>query len=237
MATPRKSSVTIPMFFPGYKNSHAPPIPKRDSQEQQVKSDETGNTNQPTAQPPRPSPLSRESSYQSSSRPSSRRGTPKATRPRSQYPDGDFRNSSMADLVELKTDVMCNWLHQQQAEKMWSNNGRGEGVMLKKARDDYICCPKDLQAERDGLFDAVKKLNVKVSVLKIGYPSQLTSSVCNDRQYSDRQVLPSARRPRICPPRGWPATTDPIHGQPTSSMPETSLRSLHTRSSIINSLG
>lgn len=69
----------------------------------------------------------------------------------------------MADLVELKADVMCNWLHQQQVEKMWSSSGPGEGVMLKKARDDYMCCPKDLQAERDGFFQAVRKLNVKAS--------------------------------------------------------------------------
>jgi hypothetical protein len=89
----------------------------------------------------------------------------------------------MADLAELKTDVMCNWLHQQQAEKMWSSNGQGEGVMLKKARDEYMCCPQDLQAERGGLFDAVKKLNVKVCVSRIDHRAQLTLPVCNDRQY------------------------------------------------------
>lgn len=78
------------------------------------------------------------------------------------FPHGEFRNSSMNELIELKTDMMCNWLYQQQLEKMWCSNGADEGVMLKKARDDYKCCPKDLQSLPDGLFQAVQKLNVKV---------------------------------------------------------------------------
>lgn len=82
----------------------------------------------------------------------------------------------MADLVELKTDVMCNWLHQQQLEKMWSSGRRGEGVLLKKARDNYMCCPKDLQVERKGIFDAVKNLNVKVSVSRFKSTPKLTKS-------------------------------------------------------------
>lgn len=81
----------------------------------------------------------------------------------SQYPDGDFRNSSAADLATLKSDVMCSWLHQQQIEKGWSSTSPDEGVILKKARDNYMCCPKQLQAEEDGLFAAISKLKVKVS--------------------------------------------------------------------------
>jgi len=69
----------------------------------------------------------------------------------------------MIDLIDIKTDVMCNWLHQQQLERMWSNTGIEEGVMLKKARDDYMCCPKDLQLNRGGFFDAVRILNVRVN--------------------------------------------------------------------------
>jgi hypothetical protein len=58
--------------------------------------------------------------------------------------------------------MMCNWLHQQQLERMWSTNGIEEGVMLKKAKDDYKCAPEDLRTRRDGVFDAVQRLNVKV---------------------------------------------------------------------------
>lgn len=183
MSGSRRSSVAMPMPLFGHRSSPAPPIPTRNSQDQHVTRGSANGTQNLANQPPRRSPLSRESSYQSSSRPSSQPSTPKTTRPRSQYPDGDFRNSSMADLVELKTDIMCNWLQQQQAEKMWSSNGRGEGVMLKKARDEYMCCPNDLQAERGGLFDAVKRLNVKVGFSRTDHRPQLTLPVCNDRQY------------------------------------------------------
>jgi hypothetical protein len=78
------------------------------------------------------------------------------------YPTGDFRNSSMPDINDMKTEIMCNYLHQQQLKKMWSNGSHEEGVLLKKSKDDYTCCPPDLQLQRNGLFDAVKKLNVRV---------------------------------------------------------------------------
>lgn len=78
------------------------------------------------------------------------------------YPQGDFRNSSTPDLRDLKADMMCNWLHQQQIERMWTTNGLEEGVMLKKAKDDYKCAPEDLSSRSDGIYDAVRRLNVKV---------------------------------------------------------------------------
>jgi hypothetical protein len=229
------------MGFAGYNATLAPPIPGINSQQKQVTTNEAFVNRSLVTHIPRPASVSRESSYHSSSRPSSRPGTPRAARPRSQYPDGDFRNSSLADLVELKADVMCNWLHQQQIEKMWSGSGRGEGVMLKKARDDYMCCPKDLQVERDGLFDAVMKLNVKVSVSeKFEYISRLiclTFPVRNDSQHSHYKALPTPRRSHIRSSRRWLATTDPIYHQPAPSMPKTPLRSLHTRPGSTDSMG
>jgi hypothetical protein len=60
-------------------------------------------------------------------------------------------------------DIMCNWLHQQQVEKMWSTNAEEEGVMLKRAKGDYTCCPEDLRSNPEGFFEAVLNLNVKVS--------------------------------------------------------------------------
>lgn len=75
----------------------------------------------------------------------------------------DFNVNSSAEILDVKTHVMCNWLYQQQQGRMWSSGGTEEGVMVKKARGEYICCPPDLQLRRDGFFDAVKALNVRVS--------------------------------------------------------------------------
>lgn len=73
-------------------------------------------------------------------------------------------------------DIMCNWLHHQQVEKMWSTNAEGEGVMLKRAKGDYTCCPEDLRSNPDGVFHAVLKLNVKAGGAIIHYcPISLTA--------------------------------------------------------------
>ncbi|MCJ1244565.1 hypothetical protein MMC30_001763 [Trapelia coarctata] len=93
-------------------------------------------------------------------------GTPRTlgSRPTSIYPSGDFRNGPSNDILEIKCDVMVNWLHQQQLEAMWTNGGVGEGVVLKKIKDQYTSCPQELQQTQGDLFDAVRALNVKVAM-------------------------------------------------------------------------
>jgi len=58
---------------------------------------------------------------------------------------------------------MVNWLHAKQEEKLWTSGDSGEGVVLKRSRGMYTCAPADLMDEDRGLFDAVQRLNVKVS--------------------------------------------------------------------------
>jgi hypothetical protein len=110
------------------------------------------------------------------------------------YPTGDFRNSSMPDINDMKTEIMCNYLHQQQLKKMWSNGSHEEGVLLKRSKDDYTCCPPDLQLQRNGLFDAVKKLNVRVCRYAQSCATNTDFAVCNDRQYQSRPIIPTAGR-------------------------------------------
>ena len=59
---------------------------------------------------------------------------------------------------------MVNYLHSQQLEKMWTNGGLEEGVMLKKAKDNYMCAPKDLRTVEGGLFEMVRRLNVRCAM-------------------------------------------------------------------------
>lgn len=88
------------------------------------------------------------------SRPSSRRS--------SMYPQGDFRNSALEEVLDIKSDVIVNWLHQQQMEKLWTSDMPGEGVVLRKTRGSYTCSPGILKREAGGLFDQVAAMNVRV---------------------------------------------------------------------------
>lgn len=86
------------------------------------------------------------------------------SRPASLYPAGDFRNSQHEEINEIKCDVMVNWLYQQQMERLWTAGGVDEGVVLKKSRGAYTCCPADITEEPYGLFKAVETLNVRVRI-------------------------------------------------------------------------
>lgn len=88
------------------------------------------------------------------------------SRPVSLYPTGDFRNAALDEITQIKSDVMVNYLHQQQLEHMWSDGTPGEGVVLKRSRDQYTSCPAELSQYEGGFFDAVRKLNVRVSLYK-----------------------------------------------------------------------
>lgn len=97
--------------------------------------------------------------------PSIRSGFP--SRPGSLYPDGDFRNEGRDSILDIKIDVMANWLHQQQLEKLWATELPGEGIVIKKSRDLFISCPANLQNEQNGFYDNIAALGVKVSLIYV----------------------------------------------------------------------
>lgn len=92
-------------------------------------------------------------------------GSRNSSRPGSIYPAGDFRNSTTEEINDIKCEVMVNWLHSQQEEKLWTSGEEEEGVVLKKSRGMYTCSPADLAEEQAGFFQAVQTLNVKVCQL------------------------------------------------------------------------
>ncbi|KAI1824602.1 glycosyl transferase family group 2-domain-containing protein [Xylaria intraflava] len=80
------------------------------------------------------------------------------------YPDGDFRNAR-ENLVEVKADVTCSWLYQQQLERQYATGILpGEGVVLKKGRNNYACCPPQLQDIKYSLYDMAMELNVRCAM-------------------------------------------------------------------------
>lgn len=89
--------------------------------------------------------------------------TPFGSRPASVFPEGDFRNHAKEEILDIKCDMMVNNLYQQQMELLWTAGGHDEGILLKKSRGKYACCPSDLESEPVGFFKAVETLNVRVS--------------------------------------------------------------------------
>jgi hypothetical protein len=76
---------------------------------------------------------------------------------------GGLRSES--DLINMKSDVMTEYLYKQQCLKLWASSNGEEGVILKRARGDYTSCPDDLRSVRGGLFDQVVAMNVRVRAM------------------------------------------------------------------------
>lgn len=101
---------------------------------------------------------------------------PLSSRPSSIFPVGDFRSGDSGSILDIKTDVMVNWLHQQQMERLWSSEFPGEGVVLKKARGSFACSPPKLRSE--AFYDNVVAMNVRVNIdfsLSFGVANPLNS--------------------------------------------------------------
>lgn len=72
-------------------------------------------------------------------------------------------NSSSSHIDDIKHEVMVNFLYQQQCSHMWigEQSGQVEGVLLRKARGNYLACPPDLS--RSAFHSAAVALNIQVS--------------------------------------------------------------------------
>lgn len=65
-------------------------------------------------------------------------------------------------LGDIKHEVLVTYLYQQQCSRLWVSDGSGdiEGVLLRKARNQYLACPPALA---NSLFAmACADLNVQV---------------------------------------------------------------------------
>ena len=98
------------------------------------------------------------------------------------------RSSTFVD--EIKHEVMCNYLYQQQCSHLWVSDGSGEleGVLLRKSRNQYMACPPQLATS--DFARACAALNCQVSdaiVLFLFYHLRLL--VCHDRQFQGDQNI------------------------------------------------
>ena len=69
---------------------------------------------------------------------------------------------SAGNYEDVKCDVMAQWLHSKQEEKIWTRGEPGEGVLVKKSKGSYAFSPAELFEDGTGLYQAVAALNVRV---------------------------------------------------------------------------
>ncbi|KAK3377889.1 glycosyl transferase family group 2-domain-containing protein [Podospora didyma] len=100
---------------------------------------------------------------------SSQKRSPSNSRPasvrHSLFPMGDSRNSEPDTLMEIRNDMMVNYLYEQQMRKQYASGmDPYEGVVLKKARGNFTCCPPQMAAIPDSLFAMISQMNVRCAM-------------------------------------------------------------------------
>ncbi|KAK4127322.1 hypothetical protein N657DRAFT_566279 [Parathielavia appendiculata] len=80
-------------------------------------------------------------------------------------PAHDARSRDSDTINEIRNDMMVNWLHEQQLRKQYASGlDPYEGVVLKKARGNFTCCPPQMAAIPDSLFAVVAQMNVRCAM-------------------------------------------------------------------------
>jgi hypothetical protein len=74
-----------------------------------------------------------------------------------------MQSTQSSYLDEIKHEVVVNYLYQQQCSRLWVSDGSGEveGILLRKARNQYLACPPALAGSVFAM--ACAELNVQVS--------------------------------------------------------------------------
>ena len=80
-------------------------------------------------------------------------------------PAGDARSRDSDTINEIRNDMMVNWLYEQQLRKqLASGMDPYEGVVLKKARGNFTCCPPQMAGIPGSLFQVVAQMNVRCAM-------------------------------------------------------------------------
>jgi hypothetical protein len=75
------------------------------------------------------------------------------------------RSAQSSYLDDIKHEVMVNYLYQQQCSRLWVSDGCGEmeGVLLRKARNQYLACPPALAKSVFAMVCADLNVQVRIS--------------------------------------------------------------------------
>lgn len=80
-------------------------------------------------------------------------------------PAHDARNRDSDTINEIRNDMMVNWIYEQQLRKQYASGmDPYEGVVLKRARGNFTCCPPQMAAIPESLFAVVSQMNVRCAM-------------------------------------------------------------------------
>jgi hypothetical protein len=86
---------------------------------------------------------------------------------------GSFRTQD--EIQELSSEMMAEFLYKQQRLKQWATSMPEEGIMLKRSKGEYACCPESLGYVRGGFYDQVMEMNVRVGFVPFSPRNSLPS--------------------------------------------------------------
>lgn len=81
------------------------------------------------------------------------------------FPAGDARNEDNKALVDLRSDMMVNHLYEQLLRKQYATGmDPYEGIVLKKEKGSFTCCPPQMAAIPGSLYDMICQMNVRCAM-------------------------------------------------------------------------
>lgn len=144
----------------------------------------------------------------------------------------------LSTTTAVKCEVMIQYLRQRQIEKLWTDGNANEGVVLKRAKNDFVSQPPELAQQVFGFFDEVRKLNVKVNyIVMLCVCHSLISVGGNDCQDSCGSNILERVQSSVCTTQQRSPASDPAQHWQLVPLQEAPLRSFHQRCWHACSLG
>ena len=80
------------------------------------------------------------------------------------YSEGRTASTGSDTIQDIKCEILANWLHTKQEEKVWTTSSAGEGVFVKKSKGNYACAPYESIGDGSNMYQSITTLNVRVSL-------------------------------------------------------------------------
>ncbi|ROV91339.1 hypothetical protein VMCG_09687 [Cytospora schulzeri] len=108
---------------------------------------------------------------------------------------GKTGQDSIESLRSIRSDVMVNYLYQQALSKSYLTPlDLWQGIVLKKGRGEYACCPPQLEEFENGLLDNVRAMNV-CCAMTVSTP--VTRTILESMAYVEMDYVPMPNGLRI----------------------------------------